>query len=286
MELVTAKRINMKAHPELTERWLHERIIEAPSLLGLGELEVRASERRQPHAGRLDLLLADPETLTRYEVEIQLGVVDESHIIRTIEYWDIERRRYPQHEHRAVLVAEDITSRFLNVVSLFNGNIPIIAIQLQTLQVGEALTLVATRVLDLITLGTDEEDEGEVTDRGYWEAKGSPASLGIVDRLVRQVQLIEPGLQAKYNKQYIGLAADGVARNFVTFRPTKLHVIAEFRFPDDDALAEEMREAGLDLLTYNSRWGRFRIRATLADVDQREEQLQALIRRARDAYGT
>ena len=48
----------------------------------------------------------------------------ESHIIRTIEYWDIERKRYPQYEHCAVLVAEDITSRFLNVISLFNGTIP------------------------------------------------------------------------------------------------------------------------------------------------------------------
>ena len=44
-------------------------------------------ERRQPKAGRLDLLLSDPESLTRYEVEIQLGSTDESHIIRTIEYW-------------------------------------------------------------------------------------------------------------------------------------------------------------------------------------------------------
>ncbi len=39
-------------------------------------------------AGRLDLLLQDANQ-RRYEVEIQLGATDESHIIRTIEYWDI-----------------------------------------------------------------------------------------------------------------------------------------------------------------------------------------------------
>ncbi len=33
----------------------------------------------------------DPETKRRYEVEVQLGPTDEAHIIRTIEYWDIER---------------------------------------------------------------------------------------------------------------------------------------------------------------------------------------------------
>jgi len=70
------------------------------------------------------VVLQDSETNQRYEVEIQLGATDESHIIRTIEYWDIERKRYPQYDHCAAIVAEDITSRFLNVISLFNGFIP------------------------------------------------------------------------------------------------------------------------------------------------------------------
>ena len=65
-------------------------------------------------------MLQDLETKHRYEVELQLGATDEAHIIRTIEYWDVEREAY-LNEHSAVLIAEDITSRFLNVVSLFNG---------------------------------------------------------------------------------------------------------------------------------------------------------------------
>jgi len=69
-------------------------------------------------------LLVNPEENLRYEVEIQLGATNESHIIRTIEYWDIERRRYPQYDHTAVIIAEDITSRFLNVITLFNGLSP------------------------------------------------------------------------------------------------------------------------------------------------------------------
>ncbi len=74
---------------------------------------------------------------------MQLGSTDESHIIRTIEYWDIERKRYPQYDHCAVPIAEDITSRFLNVVSLFNGMTPVVAIQLQALTIGENITLAA-----------------------------------------------------------------------------------------------------------------------------------------------
>jgi hypothetical protein len=115
-------------------------------VLGLGDLVIKDIERRQPQAGRLDLLLSDSETLTRYEVEIQLGATDEAHIIRRIEYWDIEKTRYPQYEHVAVLVAEDITSRFLNVIRLFHKAIPLIAIQLRALDVGGILTISGTTV--------------------------------------------------------------------------------------------------------------------------------------------
>src|SRR5690349_3536804 len=85
----------------LTEKQVQDQIRANPSILGLGDLQVRDYERIQPRAGRLDLLLQDPDTLKRYEVELQFGATDESHIIRTIESWDIERKRYPQYEHAA-----------------------------------------------------------------------------------------------------------------------------------------------------------------------------------------
>ena len=117
-------------------------------------------------------------TEIRYEVEIQLGAMDESHIIRTIEYWDIERRRYPQYEHVAVIVAEDVTSRFLNVISLLNGAIPLIAIRLTCAEVKGTLTLLATRVVDLTKLGTNDEDAGgSEVNRTWWEKKSSMTSL-------------------------------------------------------------------------------------------------------------
>jgi len=84
-------------------------------LLGLGELDVIDRERTQFAGGRLDMLLADtdPEANARYEVEVMLGPTDPNHIIRCIEYWDVERRRYPAYNHIAVLIAEEVTSRFL-----------------------------------------------------------------------------------------------------------------------------------------------------------------------------
>ncbi len=102
---------------------------------------LKDKERVHPQAGRLDLLFQDPDSLRRYEVEIQLGRTDETHIIRTIEYWDIERKRYPQYDHVGVIVAEEITGRFLNVIGLFNGFIPLIGIQMQALCIGEQISL-------------------------------------------------------------------------------------------------------------------------------------------------
>jgi hypothetical protein len=139
MEYVRSKRVSLKAHPQFNEKWLQQQITTDSTLLGLGDLDVKDVERRQPRAGRLDVLLFDADTNTRYEVEIQLGPTDESHIIRTLEYWDNERRRFPQYEHIAVIVAEEITGRFLNVINLFNQAIPLIAVQMSALEVQGSL---------------------------------------------------------------------------------------------------------------------------------------------------
>src|SRR6266550_1747821 len=177
LQYVKPERISLKNHPELTERWLQELIAREPSILGLGDVILKDRERVQPRAGRLDLLLQDPDTGRRFEVELQLGRTDETHLIRTIEYWDIERKRYPQYDHCAVLVAEDITSRFLNVVSLFNGTIPLIALQMQALKVGDHTTLLFTKVMDELSRGVvdeDEDAEAAPTDRAYWAATQPP----------------------------------------------------------------------------------------------------------------
>jgi hypothetical protein len=132
LKFIKPERILLSNHSEYREKWVQERIAGDPSILGLGDLVLKDKERSQPRAGRLDLLFQDAELTTRYEVEVMLGSTDENHIIRTIEYWDVERKRYPQYDHYAVIVAEDITSRFLNVVGLFNGFIPLIALQIPT----------------------------------------------------------------------------------------------------------------------------------------------------------
>jgi hypothetical protein len=64
------------------------------------------------------MLLKDSEEETMYEVEVMLGETDESHIIRTIEYWDNQKRRWPQRQHKAVLIAEHINWRFSTLFTI------------------------------------------------------------------------------------------------------------------------------------------------------------------------
>lgn len=286
MRYVKHKRLLLKSHPDFTEKWVQQLIAADPSLLGLGDVDVKDQERAQPHAGRLDMLLFDPATNTRFEVELQLGATDESHIIRTIEYWNIERRRYPQYDHVGVIVAEQITARFFDVISLFNGFIPLIAVQLNAIEVEGAVSLVFTTVLDRLVLGIEEEEErDEPRDRAYWEAKASKATLSLTDDLHKLIREIEPAMALKYNKNYIGLARDGVAANFVSFRPRRQHVIAEFKIPRSEELTQRLEDEGMDLLAYRSQWGQYRVHIDREDLELRTELLRELIKQAHDAYG-
>jgi hypothetical protein len=280
-------KLSIRNHAELSERWVQERIAEDPSILGLGDVILKDKERMQPGAGRLDLLLQEADGSRRYEVEVQLGKTDESHIIRTIEYWDIERKRYPQYEHTAVIVAEEITSRFLNVISLFNGTIPLMAIQMTAVQLGDTVSLAFTMVLDQVRFGLVEEDEEvqEATDRTYWESRGSKATVAMVDELLQVVQALNPRLQLKYNKFYIGLATDGQPNNFVIFRPQKSFVRIEPRLRKTDEVDEAVEAADLDVLDYEKRWGRYRIRVQKDDLRKHAEIIRRLLETSYREFG-
>lgn len=282
IERLKFETFSLKSHPTLNEVWVQKQIAEDPSILGLGDLVLKDRERLQPRAGRLDLLLQDSDTDRRYEVEIQLGATDESHIIRTIEYWDIERKRYPQYDHCAVIVAEDITSRFQNVIGLFNGMIPLIAIQMRALKVDEKVGLIFTTVMDELSLGLvdDDEETSEVTDRNYWEKRGTPSTVQLADKLLKLVHQCDAKLELKYNKFYIGLAKDDRPNNFVTFRPKKAALNLSVKIPHSDEVSSMIDEAGLDTLDYDRKWGNYRLRLKSGDIEKHEITLSKLIRRA------
>lgn len=275
------QKIALKAHSAFNEKWVQQRIAEDPSILGLGNLILRDQERNQPGAGRLDLLLQDADSNTRYEVEIQLGRTDECHIFRAIEYWDLEKKRYPQYDHVVVLIAEDITSRFLNVISLLNTFIPLVAIQLSAIGIGDQVALVFTVILDQrLGPAPDEEDEQASTDRAYWEKKSSESAVGLTDEVLRLLRGLDRELDLKYNRFYIGVSKNSKALNFVTFRPKKASLIVEPKLKRAEDIEAMIDSAGLDVLEYDARNQRYRVRFSEDEFKRHGRLLKQILLRA------
>lgn len=269
------KPINMvylKNHPTIKENWVQKILFDSPSLLGLGPLDVIGKERCQASGGRLDLLLqekeADGDKPTRYEVEIQLGATDPSHIIRTIEYWDEERKRFPQYEHIAVIVAEDITARFFNVISLFNSSIPLIAIKMTAIDNSDGtVSLLFTRILDLAIPDPEEDRPEEVTDRAYWEKRTKKEFFQQIDRFVSIIKKSVSGAELSYTKTYLGFQIDKRAKNFVVFRPHKSWYYVDCKLQRSEKIDALIEKSKFEEILYQNK--RYRLRVD-SEVDDKE----------------
>ena len=268
----------------LDERWLQGKIDEDPTLLGLGDLQVLHKERRQAAGGRIDFLLKDPEEETRYEVEVMLGSLDESHIIRTIEYWDIERQRYPSYEHRAVVIAEEITARFFNVVRLLNRAVPLIAIQLSAFAFEDQIVLHFTKVLDIYEEAESEDEAGgEKVDRANWVKRSSNDSIASFDKVISIVEQAIGPVRVTYNKQHIAMNAGST--NFAWFYPKKeaaycpaeLWTGAEIR----DQLLGDLQKAGVPASPRKS--DGLVLRLTASEVDKHRALLADVFKKTASA---
>lgn len=233
----------------LDEKWLQDQIRDDTTILGLGELEIVSREHRQPIGGRIDFLMRNSDTY--YEVEIMLGALDESHIIRTIEYWDIERQRRPQYDHRAVIVAETITSRFFNVLRLLNRSVPMIAVQLNAFRLSDSeIVLHPVTVLNVMEEIEDDVDVDPVerADRAFWEKKAPPAFLAIIDTIVSNLRASSMEPRITYNRRHIALGTSGY--NFCWFHPRKLigncHIECRLTSDTREEAVTQLQSEGID----------------------------------------
>lgn len=269
----------------LDELWLQREIARDPSLLGLGELHLIQKEKMQPPGGRIDFLMSDPETETRYEIEIMLGAVDESHIIRTIEYWDLEKQRYPTLDHRAVIVAEEITARFFNVIRLLNRAVPIIAIQLAAFPINDEVVLQFIRVLDTYEFGGEPVDDEpqELVDRAYWEKKSNPESLAVVDAIRSLTPTANGEPRLTYNKYHIVLGTTGY--NFCWFHPRRVashcHMQIKVGAEKRQNLIEQLERVGLE--AENQSRSSIRLGLSVKDIQQNKDLIADVIRVAEES---
>ncbi len=67
-------------------------------------------------------------------------------------------------------------------------------------------------------------------------------------------------------------------------KPRVQYLLAEFRINEDEAVTKILNESGLALITYEQRWGLYRMRLSPGDQKEYCEQLDLLIKRAHEQY--
>ncbi len=212
------------------EYWLQDKIYANPEKLGLGNLVAVRKEKTQSNGGRLDLLLKDPNDNTMYEVEVMLGETDPSHIIRSIEYWDNEKRKYPQRQHFAVLIAESFDRRYFNVIQLLSLNVPMIAIQVDLLEVDDEKILNFIKILD-VYVEPDEEESNPVTE-STWREK-APWTLDTSKKHLEILSEIEKNVELKFTQSYISIVVNG-RNNYQYDKRTKPNSIIWFNVKEEE----------------------------------------------------
>ena len=238
------------------EYWLQDQIATNPSILKLGELVVVQREKLQSSGGKLDILLKDPEDDSMFEVEVMLGETDETHIIRTIEYWDLEKKRWPQRQHVAVLVAESINRRFFNVIQLLSLSIPVIAIQVNIIDADGKRILHISKVLDVYE---EPEDEGnlanETHDENWWRTK-SAWTIENAKALAAIVSPLYP-VELNYVKNYIALSVN--KNNYFGFHSRSGNKSLLWFWVNDSHLPQVAKALDEKAISYNSKRKYFRL---------------------------
>ena len=191
-----------------------------------------------------------------------------------------EAEQWSCRDFLAVLVAEEVTARFLNILQLIDGVVPIVVLQVSALQVGQQVVLSFTKLLDEVALGTELEDDPGARTRSWWEGRSSAAALKLLDECLDLVRELDPELAPSYQKNYIGVSQNNRPNNFVTFRPLRHGLRVEIRAGNLRWFEDRFESEGLSRLGIDRRWRGLRFVLHPGEVAANEKLLKSLLRAA------
>ena len=285
------QRINLAQDKSILESNIRDFLYDNPEVLGeaigVSNLQLIQKERVQPSKGRLDLLFEDEDN-NRYEVELQVGRTNPDHIVRAIEYWDIEQKRYPKKDHIAILIAENITGRFFNIISRFNGAIPMIALQLVALPLPEdKVGISLINILDLTEadMGDKEAETALITDESWWEARTNKQMMKLLNEMYSQMAELCKGFSLNYNKQFIGLKSENdISKNFITFVPRKGKILLRIYCDQDKEIEDKLTNNHVDIERREREYYEFSF-TNLKLFNENKEDIFKLIENAKTKRG-
>ncbi len=267
------------------ENKIQEIIATDPTVLGLAD-DVKLVEREKTvfSGGRLDLLLDAPGSNRRYAVEVQLGKSDPDHIIRTIEYWDLIRKREPGYEYVAVLVAERLTDRFFNVIRLIGDRLPLIAIQMSCFEVGGKATVTFTTVQGLSPEQSGKGIEDQVSSKeaeASWRKWAGQEIMKVVESLFELAKASDPSLKLKFTQSYVSIKRGESNANTAVIWPQKRQVKIGLVMPKSDLRSEKLQSLFADAgvpLSYDGSWGTQSFSVSPASFGQYETLFKQVMR--------
>lgn len=175
-----------------------------------------------------------------------------------------------------MIIAEEITQRFFNVISLLNGSIPIIAIKLNAALVADKLVVNFIKVLDVVE--PEEEDEGEQVDRQHWVKLGRTKSLELMDAALALFPKGVSELRIKYNRGHAAIGS--TANNFLWFYPKKgnfIGVTIDVGETARDALLKELEDAGIDCSPSTRHDATLKLSPTLNAIQENPDLIRRLL---------
>jgi len=239
----------------LPESWLERKIREEPTILGLGGITKVFFQRKYKKAGRGDLILLDEENSILYSAELMLDEIDESHIVRCVDYWLTETRKPSNKDWSviAVLAAESIReSRWFPVIEFLSQKMPLTVLEVAALKVSGHTTLTFTKFFDgqdqLEHVEGGEEDSGRIdVDKGYWAGKRPGEIIRVAESLARIFRSPNKQLRVTYLQGFWGFALGEKPKNFVTITPKQKFVNVRARIRDTESWSERLKKAGFEI---------------------------------------
>lgn len=272
------------------EKRIQKEIEQEPELLGLGKMTLKAKEKRQIN-GRLDLQFKGEDSKTRYEVELQLGKLDNDHLLRCVQYWNHERRKCPQLKHYAVIVAEEIPEYMLEAIMLFK--VPIIAIKISIDQ--NSGKIAAAKRLDLPIYewaivesqeGAEIDDDITPYDMAYLETKLSEVSLRVLNEIYRLAREVNPETEMNITKNYVGFT-DCDLYSYMFVRNKDDSLILELVLDELPEIKDMIQEAGLSFKNpgnpytiHKNKRGHYDIQISMEDINEKEKEIREFIKMA------
>jgi predicted transport protein len=280
-------KISLKDHKSIKERNVQYMIAKDPYMLGLGELKLIDIQVEYENKERLDLLFQSKDLKTIYEVEIQLGQLDGSHLFRTVEYWLNERDNKLGHKHVAVLIAEVITKRALEIIKLCMCNVSIVILEMTAYESENGILYLKFKEIypDECAIVDEykqyeEYEEIVLCDRQYYENNAPAALLNAADTIFRILKEIDPVIEMNYTQGYIGFKTGKIrGLAFIVIKQDVL--ILKLVLKNLAETETKIKDMKLDLIGYAERkekkCGEYKIRLTADDVKNKEAALKELL---------